>query len=92
MEMPRRLNTYCPHCNAHHEHEVEKVRRGQETGMKWIDRQRKRSQGIGNHGKFSKVPAGEKPTKRTNLTYRCSECGKAHRRKGWRAGRLEFTG
>ncbi|MFB6180036.1 MAG: 50S ribosomal protein L44e, partial [Halorientalis sp.] len=22
--------------------------------------------------------------------YRCSECGKAHLREGWRAGRLEF--
>lgn len=58
--------------------------------MKWIDRQGKRANGIGNQGKFSKVPAGEKPTKRANLTYRCSECGKAHRRKGWRAGRIEF--
>ena len=90
MQMPRRFNTYCPHCNAHREHEVAKVRRGRETGMKWIDRQRKRQSGIGNDGKFSKVPSGDKPTKRTNLKYRCSECGKAHMRKGWRAGRLEF--
>ena len=90
MQMPRRFNTYCPHCNAHTEHEVEKVRRGRETGLKWIDRQRKRNSGIGNDGKFSKVPGGDKPTKRTNLKYRCAECGKAHLRKGWRAGRLEF--
>ena len=34
MEMPRRFNTYCPHCNEHHQHEVEKVRHGRETGMK----------------------------------------------------------
>ena len=90
MQMPRRFNTYCPHCNAHHEHEVEKVRTGRQTGMKWIDRQRERAQGIGNSGKFSKVPSGDKPTKKTDLKYRCSECGKAHLRKGWRAGRLEF--
>ena len=90
MQMPRRFNTYCPHCDAHHEHEVEKVRTGRQTGMKWIDRQRERSQGIGNSGKFSKVPSGDKPTKKTDLKYRCSECGKAHLRKGWRAGRLEF--
>jgi len=90
MQMPRRFNTYCPTCNTHTEHEVEKVRTGRQTGMKWIDRQRRRNSGIGNDGKFSKVPAGDKPTKRTNLTYRCSECGKAHLRKGWRAGRLEF--
>ena len=90
MQMPRRFNTYCPNCHAHHEHEVEKVRTGRQTGMKWIDRQRKRNPGIGNSGKFSKVPSGNKPTKKTDLKYRCSECGNAHLRKGWRAGRLEF--
>ncbi len=84
------MNTYCPHCNEHHEHEVEKVRRGRETGMKWIDRQQERNAGIGNDGKFSKVPGGDKPTKKTQLTYRCNECGTAHQREGWRAGRLTF--
>ncbi|MFB6106163.1 MAG: 50S ribosomal protein L44e [Halobacteriaceae archaeon] len=91
MQMPRRFNTYCPHCDAHREHEVEKVRTGRSSGMKKVnDRQRKRRSGIGNDGKFSKVPGGDKPTKKTNLRYRCSDCGKAHARKGWRAGRLEF--
>jgi large subunit ribosomal protein L44e len=90
MEMPRRFNTYCPHCDGHREHEVEKVRSGRQTGMKWQARQRKRNRGIGNDGKFSKVPGGDKPTKKTNLKYRCSDCGSAHLREGWRAGRLEF--
>ena len=91
MEMPRRMNTYCPHCNEHHEHEVEKVRTGRSSGMKKVnDRQRERQSGIGNDGKFSKVPGGDKPTKKTQLSYRCGECGKAHQREGWRAGRLIF--
>lgn len=92
MQIPRRINTYCPHCNAHHEHEIENVRRGQSSGMKAIgDRQRARAiSGIGNSGKFSKVPSGEKPTKKTNFTYRCTDCGRAHLREGWRAGRVEF--
>lgn len=92
MEMPRRFNTYCPHCNQHHEHEVEKVRTGRASGTKHISgRQRDRARAtIGNAGKFSKVPAGNKPTKKTDLKYRCNECGKAHLREGWRAGRLEF--
>ncbi len=92
MQMPRRFNTYCPHCRTHHEHEVEKVRTGRQTGMKKVaDRQRARQiSTIGNSGKFSKVPSGDKPTKKTDLKYRCSDCGKAHLRKGWRAGRLEF--
>ncbi|WP_101296303.1 50S ribosomal protein L44e [Halegenticoccus soli] len=92
MQMPRRFNTYCPFCREHQEHEVEKVRTGRSTGMKKVQhRQRRRQMAhIGNAGKFSKVPGGDKPTKKTNLKYRCSECGKAHMREGWRAGRLEF--
>ncbi|PSQ43259.1 50S ribosomal protein L44e [Halobacteriales archaeon SW_7_68_16] len=90
MEMPRRFNTYCPHCNAHHEHEVVKVRTGQASGMTKDARREKRNSGIGNDGKFSKVPGGDKPTKKTNLKYVCSDCGSAHVREGWRAGRLEF--
>jgi large subunit ribosomal protein L44e len=90
MEMPRRFNTYCPSCEEHQEIEVEKVRSGRQTGMKWIDRQGERNSGIGNDGKFSKVPGGDKPTKKTDLKYRCTECGKAHLREGWRAGRIEF--
>jgi len=92
MKMPRRFNTYCPHCNEHHEHEVEKVRGGRPTGMTKVQgRQRQRAiSSIGNSGKFSKVPSGEKPTKKTDLKYRCGECGKAHLREGWRTGRLEF--
>ena len=91
MQMPRRFNTYCPHCRAHNEHEVQKVRQGRQTHLKWNWRQQKRRTSvIGNTGKFSKVPSGEKPTKKTNLKYICSDCGKAHMREGWRAGRLEF--
>ncbi|WP_254522528.1 MULTISPECIES: 50S ribosomal protein L44e [Natrinema] len=91
MQMPRRFNTYCPFCNEHHEHEVEKSRTGRSSGMKWDARRtRRNTASIGNSGRFSKVPGGEKPTKKTDLKYRCSECGKAHLREGWRAGRLEF--
>ena len=90
MQIPRRFNTYCPYCEEHEEHEVEKVRTGRSTGMKWSDRQQERNTGIGNDGKFSKVPVGKKPSQKTNLKYRCSECGKAHQREGWRAGRLTF--
>jgi large subunit ribosomal protein L44e len=91
MQMPRRFNTYCPHCRAHNQHEVQKVRQGRQTHLKWNWRQQKRRTSvIGNTGKFSKVPSGEKPTKKTHLKYICGDCGKAHMREGWRAGRLEF--
>ncbi|PSP76929.1 50S ribosomal protein L44e [Halobacteriales archaeon QS_1_68_20] len=90
MQIPRRFNTYCPHCKGHHKVEVERVRTGRSTGMKWSDRQQERNTGIGNDGKFSKVPVGKKPSQKTNLKYRCSNCGKAHLREGTRTGRLEL--
>lgn len=59
--------------------------------MTWGTRQQKRNKkGIGNSGKFSRTPVGDKPTKKANLKYLCQSCGNAHLRKGWRAGRLEF--
>ncbi|CQH51763.1 50S ribosomal protein L42e [Halobacterium hubeiense] len=89
MEMPRRFNSYCPHCDEHNQIEVEKVRTGRSSGMKWDARRTKRANAsIGNHGRFSKVPVGNKPTKKTDLKYRCNECGNAHLREGWRTGRL----
>lgn len=91
MEMPRRMNTHCPHCNSHNEHELEKVRRGRESGMKFGSRKQRRAlKGIGNSGKYSRAPAGDKPTKKTHLKYICQGCGKTHMREGWRAGRLTF--
>ncbi|PSP64078.1 50S ribosomal protein L44e [Halobacteriales archaeon QH_8_64_26] len=92
MEMPRRFRSHCPHCNSHQELEVEKVRTRPASGMTKVQgRQRRRQTStIGNSGKFSKVPGGDKPTKKTNLTYRCSNCGNAHLREGWRAGRLDL--
>lgn len=87
------MNTYCPHCHEHHEHEVVRVRDGPPSGNTWDQRkEREGKKGIGNRGRFSAVPGGDKPTKKTHLKYRCSDCGKAHQREGWRAGQIEFQG
>lgn len=87
------MNTYCPHCNSHHEHELEKVREGRPSGLTKVDsRQRQRQTGIGNDGKFSEPPKrSEKTSSKTHIKYICSNCGKAHQRAGFRAGRIEFT-
>lgn len=91
MKLPRRRNTYCPHCHEHNEHEIEKVRDGRPSGNTWDQRRERRGKkGIGNKGRFSAVPGGDKPTKKTRLLYICAECGKAHQRAGWRAGVVEF--
>lgn len=91
MRMPKKYKTYCPHCKAHTEHEVEKVKKGRESSMTRIKRQKKRSTGIGNQGKFSKLPGSEKPTKRINVRYRCLKCKKAHLRRGFKAQVLDLV-
>ena len=91
MKMPKKIRTYCPFCKCHQEHEVEKVRKGKPSTMHRIDRQKRRSFGIGNRGKFSKLPGSEKPTQRVNLRYRCLKCKKAHIRPGFKVRVLELV-
>ncbi|HID27984.1 MAG TPA: 50S ribosomal protein L44e [Methanosarcinales archaeon] len=92
MKMPKEFRTHCPYCKKHTIHKVERVKRGRESSMTRIERQKRRSYGIGNRGKFSKVPGGDKPTKRVNLRYRCNVCNKAHTRKCFRASKFELVG
>ena len=91
MKRPGKFNTYCPFCRTHTEHEIEKVKKGKTTGLHWIDREKARRSRVGNMGKFSKVPGGDKPTKKINVRYRCRTCKKAHLRKGIRAAKFELT-
>ncbi|KAB3547404.1 MAG: 50S ribosomal protein L44e [Euryarchaeota archaeon] len=91
MKMPARFRTHCPYCKKHTEHKVERVKPAKASSMTRIARQKKRQSGIGNSGKFSKVPGGDKPTKRIHLRYRCGECGKAHVRKCFRAAKFELV-
>ncbi len=88
--VPKSVRTHCPHCRKHTPHTVEKVKKGQARSMVRITRQKLRQSYVGNRGKFSKVPGGEKPTKRTPIRFRCSKCKKAHTRPMPRAGKFEI--
>ncbi|MCM1986025.1 MULTISPECIES: 50S ribosomal protein L44e [Methanococcoides] len=90
MKIPKRFRTYCPSCKTHTEHIAERVKKGKASAMTHIARQKKRQTGIGNSGKFSKVPGGDKPTKRVSLKYRCATCNKSHQRPCFRAKKFEF--
>ncbi|MCW7078034.1 MAG: 50S ribosomal protein L44e [Canidatus Methanoxibalbensis ujae] len=91
MKMPNRVRTYCPFCGRHTIHDVERVRRGRPSSLKWIVRQKKRKPGRGNKGKFSKVPGGDKPTKKVFLRFKCTECRKKHQGEGFRVSRFELV-
>jgi len=91
MKYPKKIRTYCKYCNKHTIHDVEKVSKGKPSSLRWINRQKSRRGKVGNLGKFSKVPGGDKPTKRVNIRYRCTECKKAEHRPTWRAKRFELV-
>ncbi|MCK4475310.1 MAG: 50S ribosomal protein L44e [Methanophagales archaeon] len=91
MKMPKRVRVHCPFCGKHTLHEVEKVKKGRASSLNWIVRQKKRRSGIGNTGKFSKVPGGAKPTKKVFLRYKCMECKKSYQRAGFRVSKLELV-
>jgi large subunit ribosomal protein L44e len=61
------------------------------TMTKVVRQKKYRANGTGNQGKFSKVPGGDKPTKRLNLRYRCGSCKKAHARKGFRVSKFDLV-
>jgi len=91
MKMPKKYKTYCPHCKTHTEHEVEKVKKGRASTLTRIERQKARSFGIGNRGKFSKVPGGDKPTKKVHIRLRCLKCKKAMVKEGFRTQKFELV-
>ncbi|MBO4302369.1 50S ribosomal protein L44e [Methanosarcinaceae archaeon] len=91
MKIPKKFRTYCPFCKKHTEHTVERVKKGKASSLTMIARQKKRQTGIGNSGKFSKVPGGDKPTKKIFLKYKCNTCNKAHQRPCFRAKKFEFA-
>ncbi len=87
--MPRQMRTYCPFCRKHTEHKVERVRKRPKRAMAWGERQFRRV--LKGYGGFPKSkPSGDKPSKKLDLRYRCTVCGKAHSRSGFRAKRFEF--
>lgn len=91
MKHPRRTNTYCPRCHEHCEHHVEQVRRGPESGDREGHRKaRAGKKGIGNSGRYSQPPAGQKPSQKVHLRFTCRACGHAHQRSLPRSRQFEL--
>ncbi len=84
VKMPRKIMRYSPSAGKHTEHTVERVKKRRASELKWGQRRFRRVTS-GYRGFPRPKPSGEKPTKRVNLVFRCSETGKAHSPKGKRA-------
>lgn len=91
MIIPKTQKRYCPFCRKHTEHKVEEAKRHpRRESTKGQKRYRRKLKGYGSFPKEN--PKGrEKPTRKTDLRYVCSVCGKKHTvGKGFRVKKLEW--
>ena len=99
MKIPKKTKRYCPYCKKQTEQKVKLVSTGAKRGTLTrgsIQRAKLRGKGvgIGNKGKWGSKPAvtkfkrKSKTTKKTNIMYTCTVCGKSkYQKKGIRAGK-----
>jgi ribosomal protein L44E len=99
MKIPKTTKRYCPYCKKKTEQKIKLVSTGAKRGAlkrgsKERAKLRGRNRGIGNLGRWNKPPVSKfkrksKTTKKTNIMYTCSVCGKSkYQRKGKRTGKL----
>jgi ribosomal protein L44E len=100
MKIPKTTKRYCPYCRKQTQQKIKLVSTGAKRGTLTrgsINRAKKRGlgRGIGNKGKWGSKPAvskfkrKSKTTKKTNIMYTCSVCGKSkYQKKGKRVGKI----
>ncbi len=99
MKIPKVTKRYCPYCKKKTEQKIKIVSAGAKRGAlkrgsKQRARLRGRNRGIGNLGRWSKPAASKfkrksKTTRKTNIMYTCTICGKSkNQKKGKRTGKL----
>lgn len=91
MKYPKHVRIFCPVCKRHTKHTVEQAKR--RTRRKLAQGQRRFLRKMKGYHSFPKEnPRGrEKPTRKLNLLFKCSVCGKKHGKgKGFRAKKFEL--
>jgi len=103
MKVPKQVRRHCPNCKKHTQQKVTVNKaRGRSSAHPLSRGSTKRIQargerrGFGNLGRYSKPPkpkmTGKKMTKKTDLRYTCSECGRMFvQNKGIRAKKVEMV-
>ena len=89
MKKPKKVKRYCPYCRKNTEQKVKEPSKGKASSMKRGGKARIRLRGlwrgIGNQGRYSRLKNQQKnkrkTTKKTNILYTCSVCGKAKYQK-----------
>ena len=91
VKRPRQVMRYSPSAGKHTLHTVERVKKKRASELRWGQR-RFRKVMRGYRGFPRPKPDGrEKPTKRVNILYRCTETGKAHYAPCKRAKKFELV-
>ena len=91
MKFPKNIKTFCPTCKKHTEHSVEIAKKKPRRTM--AQGQRRYLRKLKGYTSFPRPkPDCEKATKKLDLRFKCSVCGKKHGRgQGWRAGKFELV-
>jgi large subunit ribosomal protein L44e len=92
MKMKKKIKRYCPYCKKHTEHIVERAKKRKPSELTWGQRQFRRvMRGYGGYPR--PLPDNAKPTKKLDLRYKCTVCGKMHTRSngGFRVSKFELV-
>jgi len=98
MKMPKEVNRFCPKCNKVTKQKVVQVKSSKKRGaLKLGSRRHERRSGVSGYGGYPRPKPenckrwGIKLTKKVDLRYKCSECGKMTvRKQGFRSKKLEL--
>jgi large subunit ribosomal protein L44e len=91
MKRPHEIKAYCPYCKKHTVQKLERVKKRKASELKEGQRRFRRKM-AGYRGFPRPKPQGrEKPTKRVNLVFRCTECNKGIQPPSERAKKFSFV-
>ena len=92
MKYPKKVKRFCNFCKKHTVHTVEQAKR--KPRRKDTKSQRRFDRKLKGYGSFpGKKPKGrEKPTRKLDLRFKCSECKKLHSiGEGFRVKKFELS-
>ncbi|HKZ45278.1 MAG TPA: 50S ribosomal protein L44e [archaeon] len=91
MKYPKQMKTYCHHCKKHTLQTVEIAKKRPRRVM--AQGQRRFLRKLKGYTSFPRPkPEHEKPTKKVDLRFKCTVCGKKNTRgEGWRAKKFEIV-
>ncbi|MCS7129469.1 MAG: 50S ribosomal protein L44e [Candidatus Caldarchaeum sp.] len=91
MKVPVKIQTYCPKCNSHTEHNVALYKKGKERALALGARRHARElKGYGGQ-KYPIQRDKSKTTDKKTLVLKCVSCGRSVMREGIRLKKLELV-